>query len=301
MSSSNSRKKNTRFYWAELGFIGLGLLGLNPNLIGELMGGNSESAKAVREATKAITEDLIERTKTSVGNNILSPHQLAPPNTGMGQIGYVQPASYANVLPPAIMYGNQIYYSQQYYVPQNSPYPQPSQPPTQHQAFNYQESTAQIANMISDAARRLAFDQSASQQSSSQQNGQFWGSNQDSTRQTPANTVPPANYPNLADQSYMAQMPGNSGPQISTNMVKGYDSNYPSASNSGLNNASRNTAFPSTSSYGYQQNQDRNSGLNQSNTRSASTRNTQLNNNAYGQQNTQNPPQQFSQQYGIIR
>ncbi|XZE34790.1 hypothetical protein SH501x_000262 [Pirellulaceae bacterium SH501] len=37
MSITKTRKKNSRFYWAELGFLALGLVGLNPTLLTDLL------------------------------------------------------------------------------------------------------------------------------------------------------------------------------------------------------------------------------------------------------------------------
>ncbi len=44
MSITKTRKKNSRFYWAELGFLALGLVGLNPTLLTDLLIGSTVPA-----------------------------------------------------------------------------------------------------------------------------------------------------------------------------------------------------------------------------------------------------------------
>lgn len=44
MSINKTRKKNSRFYWAELGFLALGLVGLNPSLLTDLLIGSTVPA-----------------------------------------------------------------------------------------------------------------------------------------------------------------------------------------------------------------------------------------------------------------
>lgn len=299
MSSSNSRKKNSRFYWAELGFVGLGLLGLNPNLIGDLLGGNSSAAQQIRQAAQTAAADAAKVAKDILTQHATSGHTAQAishqsptiytyPNGVTVPAGYGA-AGYGQVMPQAILYSNQLYYPQvapygaypthQYQQP--SPYQSPHQSTAGHQG-SMGDVSAYLASLITDAARKVAFDQGASQQQTSLYSDGGQGSSF-AQNQNPQ-TVPPANYPpnigqNL-NQSYgnQVQRPTTSGLSRNTSMVEGYDSNYPS-----VLNRPNQSVLSSNSTQQYNEPRTAYNGSSQYN----SAPNTSYNNTAYGQTTSQ--------------
>lgn len=73
MSITKTRKKNSRFYWAELGFLALGLVGLNPTLLTDLLIGSTVPAPS----TAPVSPFYGHPTSAPA----YSPYGAYPPNT----------------------------------------------------------------------------------------------------------------------------------------------------------------------------------------------------------------------------
>ena len=120
MSTTRRRNRKPRFYWAELGFLLLGLIGLRPEIITELLPTRNNNYPPTHA-------------------NQLQPLAGYPPY-------YQQPAAYQQ----PVAYQPQLAYQQPVHNPQsinyaNSPYPTTN--PTYYAANTYQQPQSRIANL----------------------------------------------------------------------------------------------------------------------------------------------------------
>ncbi len=221
MSFTNPRRKNARFYWAELGFLALGLIGINPNILSFLLGGPVPTQTAP-------AKPLIQ---TSASLNTASPY----PST--------------NTYNSHSYYGSTTAGQQQQYPPPQYPYSQPSSP----------YPVVYVVPGPSYGAQNVpaGYDNNDLAEAFSKSLWQWWGTVQAasqaprfaSTNTTPSSTVPPVDYSQQYQQQYNSQYnanyvsqqqplytqqpPANSGAnsQLGANLIHGYDSNYPTIAN----------------------------------------------------------------------
>jgi hypothetical protein len=265
MSSTKTRKKNSRFYWAELGFLVLGLVGLNPSLLTDLLVGNSVPAPQNFSAQPLYGHPTSSPTQSQYGayppttyapSGGYGSHQAYPPSAQFHQTGY-------GATPPTTsMFSQQdipLLASQVSEYLSSATAPWWNSPPGTQGSQNVRPSTAGLAPTYSNTYPASQTNGQSGSIPSYPGEGQFGAPNSyGSTWQNPlppigtAATVPPPNYntqgmipfPSTAGATYSAQLPSgasvyanpagfsNQAPQPA-NLVRGYSSNYQTLANPG--------------------------------------------------------------------
>ncbi|AMV30957.1 hypothetical protein VN12_02500 [Pirellula sp. SH-Sr6A] len=257
MSINKTRKKNSRFYWAELGFLALGLVGLNPSLLTDLLIGStvpvpqnipSQPLYGYPPPTSAPYGAYPGNPYTDNGWHGATPNYQ--PTAYFPQSSYANPQTAGGLIsqPDIQLLASRVgeYLSgsaSQWWGSQQTPSATPDLRP----------STAGLANPYAASYPNYQY-QSSTQFGASNGYAGGWQLNQPSaglpSTGTPS-TVPPPNYsqpyaaplPSTSGATYSAQLPSGASylnapasPAAgapSPNLVRGYSSNYQTLANPG--------------------------------------------------------------------
>lgn len=228
MVFASSRKKNSKFYWLELGFILLGIIGWNPSIITSVL----ES-----KGTAIIQQQF--PTQYHQGNNYQgNNYQGQPIIQNPYDRSHNQPGSHSqlytnlqNTADPSFYANPQQLFSQQSLANQQNQAQQP---------YNY--------GAQNSSGSPWGYPINTGLQNSQPTSNGTWNSGYPASTTAPATTVPPAtlNSP-YNSQSTFSNWPSTS-PSAYSQQSSGYSSGFPTTAN--LQTNAINPQFPTVSQYG---------------------------------------------------
>ena len=230
------QKRQSRFYWAELGFLALGLLGLQPSLIINLiMGSQAKSSPNANPVQQAFQNQPVDFYRDPSVTHLASYY---PMQQWIGATGSAQASMpYAATAYGQIPYNGQLAYGQYAQALQYAQFAPLSQPTTPNGWQNQPVYLAQANTGYSTAG--MSGTANSNQWSTSQANnyGNRVGSNQSSP------TYSGNSFANAGTYPYNLQTPRTSQQSVFEN---GYNSNYDTG-RANTASAPQSYSYPSSS------------------------------------------------------
>jgi hypothetical protein len=228
MVFASSRKKNSKFYWLELGFILLGIIGWNPSIITSVLESKGTAIIQQQFPTQYHQANNYQRNNYQGQPIIQNPYDRSHDQPGSHSQLYT---NLQNTADPSFYANPQQLFSQQSLANQQNQAQQP---------YNY--------GAQNSSGSQWGYPINTGLQNSQPTSNGTWNSGYPASTTAPATTVPPAtlNSP-YNSQSTFSNWPSTS-PSAYSQQNSGYSSGFPTTAN--LQTNAINPQFPTVSQYG---------------------------------------------------
>jgi len=246
MVFASSRKKNSKFYWLELGFILLGIIGWNPSIITSVLESKGTAIIQQQFPTQYHQANNYQRNNYQ-GNNYQGNNYQGSIRGYDGQPIVQNPYDRSHDQPGS---NSQLYTNLQNTAGQTSFYANPQQLFSQQSLANQQNQAQQPYNYgaQNSSGSQWGYPINTGLQNSQPTSNGTWNNGYPASTTAPATTVPPAtlNSP-YNSQSTFSNWPSTS-PSAYSQQNSGYSSGFPTTAN--LQTNAINPQFPTVSQYG---------------------------------------------------